>query len=323
MMASYPGGEQGLARSGSGMVWSIVLAGGEGTRLRPLIQRIHADGRPKQFAVLVGSRSLLRQTLDRSAMLVPPERTIAVATRSHAAFFTGAAWGENPPHVLVQPSDRGTAAGVLLPVHRIARIDPGATVLVFPSDHYVGDDEAFMAHAEKMAAAAARNPARILLAGALPDGPETGYGWIEPGAAIERLPVGELRAIRHFVEKPSEEMARALMGRGGLWNTFVMAASVDALIHAGRRTLPLLHERLALIGARRGDAEARAIESAYRGSPTANFSHSVLAQLPDLLAVSTLPPVDWSDWGTPDRVVETLRRARIEPEWLRRLATTA
>jgi mannose-1-phosphate guanylyltransferase len=307
----------------TGRLWSVILAGGEGARLRPLVQLIHSDGRPKQFAVLVGSRSLLRQTLDRSAMLVPPERTVVVATRSHAEFFTGDSWGDDPPRVLVQPSDRGTAAGVLLPVHRIARMDPRAVVLVFPSDHYVGDDETFMAHAQSMAAAAERNRARIVLAGARPDDADTGYGWIEPGETIERLAGGDLRLIRRFVEKPSGEAARSLMQRGGLWNTFVMAARATTLIHAGRRTLPLLHERLAVIGARTGDAETRAIESAYRHSPTANFSQSVLAEIPDLLAVSTLPPVGWSDWGTPDRVVETLRRARIEPDWLRRLAPTA
>jgi len=307
----------------AGRLWSIILAGGEGSRLRPLVQLIHPDGRPKQFAVLVGSRSLLGHTLDRSAMLVPPERTVVVATRSHAAFFTGDSWGDHPPRVLVQPSDRGTAAGVLLPAHRIAKVDPGAVVLVFPSDHYVGDDTVFMEHAERMAFAAAKHEARIVLAGARPDGPETGYGWIEPGAAVDYPPDAGLRRIRRFVEKPAREEARALMERGGLWNTFVMAAPVRALVDAGRRTLPDLHERLARIGAREGDAETRGIESAYRLAPVANFSHSVLAAIPERLAVSALPAVGWSDWGTPDRVVETLRRAHIEPEWLSRLATTA
>jgi mannose-1-phosphate guanylyltransferase len=305
------------------MLWSIILAGGEGSRLRPLVQRIHADARPKQFAVLVGERSLLRQTLDRSALMVPPERTIVVATRSHAEFFAGDSWGEHPPRVLVQPSDRGTAAGVLLPAHRIERLDPGATVLVFPSDHYVANDVAFMEHAEQMAAATVRHPHRILLAGARPDAPETGYGWIEPGMTIEKTPFGELRRILRFVEKPSQETARGLMGRGGLWNTFVMAARVQTLVAAGRRTLPRLHERLALIGDRDGDEETRGIENAYRLAPTANFSQCVLAAIPDALAVAPMPPLEWSDWGTPDRVIQTLRRAHIEPAWMRRLAPTA
>jgi mannose-1-phosphate guanylyltransferase len=305
------------------MLWSIILAGGEGSRLRPLVQRIHPDGRPKQFAVLVGSRSLLRQTLDRSALIVPPERTIVVATRSHASFFAGDSWGEHPPRVLVQPSDRGTAAGVLLPAHRIERMDPGATVLVFPSDHYVGDDMAFMAHAERMAAATQRQPFRILLAGAQPDAPDTGYGWIEPGAPIEKSASWELRSIRGFVEKPSADRALSLLARGGLWNTFVMAAGVRTLVAAGRSTLPRLHERLARIGSREGADEAVGIENAYRLAPTANFSQSVLAAIPEALAVSQMPDVGWSDWGTPDRVLATLRRAHIETDWMRQLAPTA
>ena len=210
----------------SGTLWSIILAGGEGMRLRPLVERIHADGRPKQFAVLVGSKSLLRHTLDRSARLVPPERTVVVTTRSHESFFAGELWGEVPPRVLVQPSDRGTAAGVLLPAHRIARIDPDAYAIVLPSDHYVGDDAVFMTHVERLAAAAYRHPMRILLAGARPDGPDTGYGWIQPGVALEKAPVGGLNRIDRFLEKPTEDDARVCMARGGLWNTFVMAARV-------------------------------------------------------------------------------------------------
>jgi len=314
---------KGVVGPTSGSLWSIILAGGEGTRLRPLIERIHHDARPKQFAILTGSRSLLGRTLDRSELLVPPERTVAVMTRSHAPFFSGELWGECPPRVLVQPSDRGTAAGVLLPAHRIARIDQNATVLVFPSDHYVADDAAFMAHVERMADAARRHPARILLAGATPDSADAGYGWIRPGMEIESTPAAPLHRIDRFVEKPDPVTARELLASGGLWNTFVMACSVEALIDAGRRRLPLLHERLSRIGDREGSNEESGIESAYRFAPTANFSQSVLAAATDRLAVSRLPDVGWSDWGTPDRVLDTLRREGLTPEWTHRLAPTA
>src|SRR5262250_445564 len=187
--------------------WAVVLAGGQGLRLRPLVDRIHADGRPKQFAVLVGERSLLRQTLDRVALSVPPERTVVVTTRSHSRYFEAAAIA---PHVLVQPQDRGTAAGILLPVHWISWRDPDAVVAVFPSDHFVADDAGFMRHIDALRAVVEKHPDRILLVAAAPDSAEPGYGWIEPGVSIEKTPsAGDVRAVLRFVEKPSLGEARS------------------------------------------------------------------------------------------------------------------
>lgn len=114
------------------------------------------------------------------------------------------------------------------------------------------------------------------------------------------------------------------MERGGLWNTFVMVARVSSLIEAGRRALPELDERLARIAPLAGmDQESSAVEAACGRAPTANFSGDVLAVVPSLLAVSKLPQVGWSDWGTPDRVIATLRREGILPNWLQELAPTA
>ena len=308
----------------SGRLWSVVLAGGAGTRLRPLVQRIHDDDRPKQYAVLVGSRSLLRQTLDRVGLIAAPEQTVVVTTRSHAPFFSAELPESGGPTVLVQPRDRGTAAGVLLPAHWIARRDPHAMAAVFPSDHFVGDDRVFADHVRDLAVVARRHPGRILLLGARPDAPETGYGWIEPGDELDRAPGGGLRRVARFWEKPSSETARSCMERGGLWNTFVMVARVSTLIAAGRRALPEIHERLARIRRFAGtDQEDSALEAAYARTPSANFSGDVLSAVPDVLAVSELPPVGWSDWGTPDRVIATLRREGIFPDWLQGLATTA
>src|SRR5512132_3451595 len=121
-----------------GSRWAIVLAGGQGIRLRSLTRHVHGDDRPKQFAVLSGNRSLLRQTLDRVALLIPPERTLVVTMAEHlrhvAAELDVAGRG---PWVLTQPEDRGTAAALLLSSHWIQARDDDATIAVFPSDHFV------------------------------------------------------------------------------------------------------------------------------------------------------------------------------------------
>ncbi len=293
--------------------WGIVLAGGQGKRLAPLVSRIHGDGRPKQYAVLLGSRSLLRRTLDRVALAVPSERTVVVATKSHSAFLAEEFKDRDAPKILVQPFDRGTGAGVLLPVHWIARQDPDAIVAIFPSDHFIGDDDAFVTHIRGLAAAASRHPTRILLAGACPDSPECGYGWIEPGANLG----GELRAVRRFWEKPEPETARACMEGGCLWNTFVVVAKASAILQASRRALPRLDAVFQGLGPVFGTAdEERAIERAYAAVESANFSETVLESHPSLLAVSTLPELSWSDWGTPERVLQTLGSQGIVPNWL-------
>lgn len=301
-------------------LWAVVLAGGQGRRLAPLVERVHADGRPKQYAVLTGSRSLLRQTLDRVALAVPPERTVVIATRSHAAFLAREFARRDAPKVLVQPSDRGTAAGVLLPVHWIAWRDPRAVVAIFPSDHFVGDDAAFISHVADVAGRVERHPAHLALIGARPNAPETGYGWIEPGSELEP----GLRLVRRFWEKPDDGTARACLERGCLWNTFVVVARAAALLDAGRRAIPSLHAALEAIRPFSDtSAEARAIERAYAAAPPANFSERILQAFPALLAVSALPDVSWSDWGTPDRVLRTVRHEGLVPNWPQPLAPTA
>lgn len=297
-------------------LWAVVLAGGEGCRLRPLVRRICGEERPKQFVALMDSRSLLRQTLDRIARLIPPERTVVVSIERHIRYLARELRDQPHPWVLSQPESCGTAAGVLFPAHWIRARDPRAIVAVFPADHFVGDEESFMAQVADVAAFGARHPEWIVLLGATATSAETEYGWIEPGTRVPGSPRASLYRIRRFVEKPTAEEARSLFAAGCLWNTFVFVSNVATLVGAGRACVPDLHERLARISASLGtDREHWAIRQAYALAPTVDFSRAVLEKFSRALAVSELAGPTWCDLGSPERVMKTVAMLGIEPPW--------
>lgn len=307
--------------SDRGHVWAVVLAGGQGIRLRELTRHVYGDDRPKQYAVLTGSKSLLRETLDRVGRLVSRQQIVVVTMAGHSAYVTAELKHETPtPHVLEQPRDRGTAAAVLLAAHWILARDPAAVMVVLPSDHFVGEDEAFMGHVGDALGFLDRQGDRIVLLGAQPSEPETDYGWIELGEPLPGSGPSHLYRVRHFREKPTQAMAEELYRGGALWNTFVFAGRATTLVEAGSDCLPALHERLVRLSRFLGTEHERwAIRQAYELSPRANFSQAVLERCPRKLAVVRLSAVSWRDLGTPRRVVKTLGELGMQPDWLRTL----
>ena len=303
---------------GDRQLWGVVLAGGEGVRLRALSQRICGDQRPKQYVPILGERTLLRQTLDRVGLGIPPARTVVVTLRSHAPYF-GEAWsGSAGPHVLVQPSDRGTAAGTLLPIHWIARRDAGAIVAVFPSDHFVSEPATLMAHVAHVAEWVHQHPERLVLLGARATGPEMEYGWIEPGTPLDSSPDRRIWTVRRFWEKPSAKRARLCLEFECLWNTFILVGKVATFLQAGRDAVPEIDDRLGRARAFLGtEDEGWALHQAYALMPRANFSRAILEPCPPCLAVAAMPGVVWSDLGTPRRVFEVLSAVRMRPAWSR------
>jgi Integrase core domain/Nucleotidyl transferase len=121
-------------------------------RLRSVTRAIVGDDRPKQYVPLISADSLLRQTVARAARLSPKDRTLVVSQQRHAGWLAADLGAHREPKLLLQPENRDTAAGVLLPVYWIAARDPDATVVVYPSDHFVLEEAAFVAHVAEVVA---------------------------------------------------------------------------------------------------------------------------------------------------------------------------
>jgi mannose-1-phosphate guanylyltransferase len=296
--------------------WAIILAGGEGMRLRPLTRRIAGDERPKQFCPMVNGETLLDRTRRRVRLSVRSERTCLVLTRPHERFYAPLVAVAPSGSLIVQPWGRGTAPAILYGLLRIAEAGRSDTVALFPSDHYVSDDARFMAHVDAAFRAVETRPDLVVLLGIEADASEAQYGWIEPGEAVFGRPPYPVYRVRQFWEKPEVAVAERLLRRGCLWNSFVLVARVPTLLALIEAAVPDLYRLFTAAWHRRStEGEDEVIRSLYATLPPTNFSEAVLGRSPDDLAVLPVRGVAWSDWGEPGRVLRTLARLGLQPEW--------
>jgi mannose-1-phosphate guanylyltransferase len=301
-------------RSAGENVWSIVLAGGEGERLKPFVLRWLGRHRPKQYCTFVGTRSMFEHTLDRATLVASPKRTVVVAARHHRHEMPDQPFAHRPHTLIEQPNNRDTAAGIFLPLSYIRAHDPHALVVIQPSDHFIYPEQRFVATVRQSVAWTQTMPDRLLLLGVQPDRLETEYGWIRRGAQLNGTPSSPVHAVSSFIEKPGLSQADTALRDGGLWNTLVITATVDALWQAGWTCFPDLMSLFEWLCSAWGTPdESAVIEDIYRDMPKHNFSSHLLQQIPERVAVMELTGLLWSDWGKPERIAETIRRIGKTP----------
>lgn len=299
----------------------VILAGGDGTRLRSLTRTIAGDERPKQFCPILGDETLLDKTRHRTAMLIPSENTLFSLTQKHEKYYDRPLWNVRKSQLVVQPDNRGTAPAILYSLMRLAKMAPDSTVAFFPSDHYFSNDASFMEHVEVAFRNAELDRHSVVLLGIEPEKAETSYGWIEPVKSLFGDLSRSISRVNRFWEKPTGGVAETLMAEGCMWNSFVMVGTVDAFLDMFRRHLPEMFRMFdaakKVFGTRE---EAAVIRSIYSWIEETNFSNEVLEKSSSNLLVLRVGDVGWCDWGEPERVIDTLANMGVQTAWMQALA---
>lgn len=291
--------------------WALVLAAGEGSRLRALTTQPCGTPVPKQYCSLHGGQTLIEDAIRRAQSQVAPERVCAIVAQQHHRWWsTIDALTQLPArNLIVQPRNRGTAIGILYSLVHILSMDPEAQVLLLPSDHYVAEESVLSSALGTALKHVAHAPDRPVLLGLHPDEPDSELGYIMPGAPHA---LGA-RGVARFVEKPEGPIAAQLIRAGGLWNTFIIAASARSLMNLFLpRFAPTVMEMQVIVGnalqSKLSGAGWPAIVDMYTRLPNLDFSRDLLEGRESTLSVLRVPPCGWSDLGTPHRVGETVRR---------------
>jgi mannose-1-phosphate guanylyltransferase len=291
-------------------LWVVILAGGDGRRLGSLTTNADGVCTPKQYCSLDGGQSLLQLSLHRALGLVPRQRIVPVVTENHRRWWEPQFLSWRRSTVVVQPSNRGTALGILLPLLVIAKADPEAGVICIPSDHYVEDEDLLAEFLRQATSPETLDSSKLTLLGMSPNAPDSGFGYLSP---YPDSGLG-MRPAHSFVEKPDRATAAELIRAGGVWSSGIFAGRILEIIALYPRALRGLMLDLKSVvedwpNPREPSAE---LELLYGRHAPVDFSRDVLQTQPSRLQFLTVPPCGWSDVGTPARLATTLWSLRSQ-----------
>ncbi|MEX0718495.1 MAG: mannose-1-phosphate guanylyltransferase [Planctomycetaceae bacterium] len=275
------------------MLHAVIMAGGRGTRFWPQSRR----RLPKQLLRLAGPRTMIQATRDRSARFVPDERTWIVANAAQAE-ETARQLPEVPrENLLIEPCGRNTAPCIGLAAIRLLAADPDAVMLVMPADHVIRPREVFEQAVRRGCEVVDRDPAALVLFGARPTHPATGYGYIERGATLAGFE-GTAFQVAAFREKPDRAMAEEFLASGRFfWNCGIFIWRADRILAALAEFEPEIHaalERLRrAIGAPDWDA---ALATEFPAMKKVSIDYAVLERANDVCVLEAA--FDWDDVGS-------------------------
>lgn len=276
---------------------AVVMAGGRGERFWPLSR----SGRPKQFLRLAGTRTMLQDTIERLAPLVPPDRTLVVTGEPLAAAVRKQVPALPPDNVIIEPMGKDTAPCIglatLVVMHRFG---PDTPMVVLPADHLIREAEGFR-RTLALAVTVAERLAGLVTIGISPSRPETGYGYIEYGDPLDDPltdPEGRCCRVVKFTEKPDRKTALRFLDSGRyLWNSGMFAWKPTAIWEALRRFLPPLHAGLERLNScPDGLADRARLREEFAAFPRISIDYGVMEKADNVYVVRG--DFGWDDVGT-------------------------
>jgi len=265
-------------------VWSVLLAGGVGSRFWP----VSRASRPKQLLDLFGEGPMLRVTLERARPLAPPARTLVVTSQALAPAIRELLPEVPADNVLAEPVGRNTAPAIAWAALTALARDPDARLMVLPADHHIGDVAGFRATAARALDLAARG--LIVTLGSPPTYPETGYGYIRRGAPLADAAAFQ---VERFVEKPDLAKAVSYLADGGYdWNAGMFFFGARRFLDELALHHPTLHAAM---------TSAPDVAAAYPGLPSISIDYAVMERSRHIVV---LPGTfGWSDVGAWDALL--------------------
>lgn len=299
-------------RPASTSAWAVVLAGGVGSRFWPA----STPARPKQLLPLAGGRPLLAAAWERAEAIADPGKVRILAPPHLVRPILEALPDADEAAVWVEPKAKGTAPALARAAWEIESREPGAVMTALHADHVIEPLDGFVRTVAR-AADIARCRGKLVCIAREPDRAETGYGYIEPGRALEPDGSGKsgpTRAaarppaafmVRRFHEKPEPKVAERYLRAGHLWNTGIFVWLAATFLEEVRRCAPELGSAMSLLeeGVEEGAEDRSRAAAFFRKAPSCVVDRAVLERSARVAAVSG--DFAWDDVGAWEALART------------------
>lgn len=279
--------------------YGLILAGGRGTRFWPRSRRARA----KQVLSFFGERTLIQQTVDRLAPVIPPERQWILTSAALVDVIREQLPEIPKRQILAEPAQRNTAPAIGLAAHILHSLDSRAVFGVFPADHLIAKEAAY----RKLVRAAFRaaEQGRIVVLGVQPKWPETGYGYIEFPRQSEP---GTVSTVKSFREKPDLATARKFMAaKRFYWNAGMFFWRAATVLDALREHLPKTATLLAGLPPADSPAFSSRLKRVFPHCENISIDYAVMEKAKNVAGIST-GDIGWNDVGSWHAVYELARR---------------